>query len=583
MKKVILLVFSILCVLNANSAVRTVENAIFEARSFEAARSGSASHAIGRSTSVNDYELAFSVNKTGSSQAALYVIKSHLTNGFVVVSADDCAKTILGYSDEGIFDMNNIPENMQKWLEYYADEISWANSHIDIDDAPIKDDAEDPSVVVAPLLKLNGNSIKWGQSAPFNDLCPKMAGQRCPSGCVATAVSQIMYYWQYPEHGFGSHSYEWVNPVTQKSKVLSADFENTVYAWGDMLGEYNPDSYTEEQAAAVAQLLYQVGIACEMDYNHDGSGSYSVQYVPSALFKYFGYMPTTVFFLSNGVDEFEDLLINELQNGRPVYMSGASSSGGHAFVCDGINEAGMFHINWGWDGSSNGYFAITALNPKKNTPKEQGYNSGVCAICNIVPDYNLDYAPVVTTDIVASSFTMNNADTTTVSRVLSFYADSVVNLGYENFSKCVYKIAVLDAENDSVVALYGDANMNDNFFSGLVFVGYTNMNDFKFTLKEINESLNTPLQDGEYYFQLLYDVDRKFANPVPVRVKSGQDKYYFSLNGNKVVFHNSSTGVERIEREEPSFMKYYENGRVIIRKGNMYYDVYGMPVSPIGR
>ena len=573
MKRILQILLLLCCTVGVAAAERTVTEAIALAEAFKHSRLTEVSRVSGRSLSENEYTLVYTVNKTGKDDAALYVVQAGNSDGFVIVSADDCAETILGYSDEGAFNADDMPAAMRMWLDLYAEQIAWAESRQYRAGIGTRGETDEKIEPVKALL----SGVRWGQDKPYNSMCPKMAGANCPSGCVATAISQIMFYWKYPTCGYGSYSYEWLNPVTQKTRILSADFGETEYDWDNILKDYS-GNYSKEQGDAVAKLLFHVGVACNMNYNYDGSGSYSMQYVPTALFNHFGYKPTTCFFLNNGVDVFKRVLINELQNARPVYLSGSSASaGGHAFLCDGVDEDGMFHINWGWNGSNTGYYAITALNPGKYTASN-GFNSNVSAICNIMPDYNMEYVHADSLDIVASRFIMNNPDTTTVSKTLSFCADSVVNLGYANVGKCVYRLAIFNS-NDSVVATYGDNDMSNTFYSGLVFVDYTNLNEFDFSINDINDRLNSPLPDGEYYIKLCLDLNLKFANPIDVRIQSGPDRYPFTLSGKKVVFHDyGTTGVTRIGDSEPSVGKYYLNGRVIIRKGNSYYDVYGIPV-----
>ncbi len=177
--------------------------------------------------------------------------------------------------------MNDIPLQLQSWLDGYQSEIKILMETPETSRDPYaqKLKADMPYEVVAPLL----GHVRWGQEIPFNDLCPYDTSydMRTPVGCVATAAVQIMKYYGYPERGVGS--FEYTTPTLRKK--LSADFGNTVYEWGKMLDNYN-DYYTEEQAAAVALASYHVGIAVEMDYDVMGSGGRRYSQKCRRLYRY---------------------------------------------------------------------------------------------------------------------------------------------------------------------------------------------------------------------------------------------------------------------------------------------------------
>lgn len=290
---------------------------------------------------------------------ALYVFNSEVENGgYAILSADDAAMPVLGYSDSGTFDPDNIPDNMAWWLSQYAKEIKWAvdNGLATTDDAaaPVRRDR----APIAPLL-----TSRWDQSDPYNRDCPQVNGERCVTGCVATAMAQIMNYHKWPQGaGKGSTSYEWNNTT------LSMNFEDITFDWDNMADIYDSGS-TEAQQAAVAKLMNVCGISIHMNYRVDASGAQSAM-VARALTEYFDY-DKGIQILSRDsytLSEWEALIYNELAENRPVQYSGYTLSfEGHAFVCDGYND-GYFHINWGWGGMSDGYFLTSVLDP---------YNQGI--------------------------------------------------------------------------------------------------------------------------------------------------------------------------------------------------------------
>lgn len=290
--------------------------------------------------------------------APYYIFNIGNREGFVIVSGDDNAEPVLGYSDRGELDLDNMPANMVEWLrlnELYVESCAKRESS-----AVGTSRTGNGTVVVEPLL----GDIMWGQDFPFNEMCPTYysGGQNLHYyvGCVATAATQIMRYYRYPQQGTGSKSYVF------KGQTLSADFGNTTYDWDNMLAFYPSDGVSQEQIDAAATLAYHFGVSVEMEYAENGSGALSML-VPHALKTYFDYDKATTMRRRNfySATEWLELIKHELDNNRPVYYGATSDSGlgGHAFVCDGYDSEGYVHINWGWYGMSNGYFLVNHLNP----------------------------------------------------------------------------------------------------------------------------------------------------------------------------------------------------------------------------
>lgn len=290
--------------------------------------------------------------------APYYIFNIGNREGFVIVSGDDNAEPVLGYSDRGELDLDNMPANMVEWLR--LNELYVENCAKREFSAVGTSRTGNGTVVVEPLL----GDIMWGQDFPFNEMCPTYysGGQNLHYyvGCVATAATQIMRYYRYPQQGTGSKSYVF------KGQTLSADFGNTTYDWDNMLAFYPSDGVSQEQIDAAATLAYHFGVSVEMEYAENGSGALSML-VPHALKTYFGYDKATTMRRRNfySATEWLELIKHELDNNRPVYYGATSDSGlgGHAFVCDGYDSEGYVHINWGWYGMSNGYFLVNHLNP----------------------------------------------------------------------------------------------------------------------------------------------------------------------------------------------------------------------------
>ena len=330
----------------------------------------------------NDLQLVY----TGASQrgeACFYVFNAG-TTGFVIVSADDRFRPIVGYSDEGTFDT----ENMSPELAFYLDKIIEARTSRN---AVLFDNTEQEWQSVATtgkLLSRNGGrgvdyicTTKWNQDSPYNLYAPEASsgpGGRCYAGCVATAMSQVMKRWDHPTQGSGSHSYYCYGYGMQ-----SANFGATTYDW-----EHMPDRLggaSQEEIEAVALFMYHCGVAVDMQFSPTGSGANSWD-VPDAIERYFSYSSHATLRSRDQYQliNWQNMLKESHDLGWPVYYSGFSDSGGHAFVCDGYNDDDLFHFNWGWGGSSDGWFVIDEID----------YAGWAQAVFNYVPSDVYNYMPL---------------------------------------------------------------------------------------------------------------------------------------------------------------------------------------------
>jgi len=295
--------------------------------------------------------------RSANASAYFYVFNVGNQNGFVIVSGDDATKTILGYSNEGTFSVNNMPENVKSWLDFYRSEIKEVMESgliaVTSNNTEVSTSLQAASIV-SPLL---GN-IKWNQGDPYNLLCPGGSSSHAVTGCVATAMAQIMKYHEWPATGYGSAQY-----TTNNYGTLSVDFTKTSYDWSNMLDSYGSTS-TGNQDTAVARLMYHCGVSANMEYSTTSSSA-SINNAATALIDHFGYdadiqMPYRNLY---HVTDWKNLVKDELDNARPVLYTGQNVDGGHAFVCDGYDSNDLFHINWGWGGLCNGYFELSSLEP----------------------------------------------------------------------------------------------------------------------------------------------------------------------------------------------------------------------------
>lgn len=339
-------------------------------------------------------------------QNRYYLYENANGEGWVIVAANDVVRPVLAYSETGSFRTDNMPVNVKNWMRDYNRRI---NHEVKRNAKPAKaiqkewsdlragTPALTATPVVAPLIKTG-----WDQSEPYWNLCPTKSGEHTYTGCVATAMAQVMNYHQWPKQGTGSHS------LVYNKKTYTADFGATTYDWDNMLLTYQKGKYNTTQANAVATLMYHCGIAIDMEYGTDdegGSGAYTIDYngyfsgegimcVETALPLFFGYDPTTLRGLDRDGDP-EDpitwpvwtkaqwiaMLKAELDAARPIMYAGYGyedpeddeSIYGHSFVCDGYDSNDYFHFNFGWGNYCDGYFDLDNMDTEATDQSGSGH------------------------------------------------------------------------------------------------------------------------------------------------------------------------------------------------------------------
>lgn len=312
----------------------------------------------------------------GAGNKILYIFRNTLNGRLSFVSADDCAKPLLGYTDGFVADADSLPAALEEWLDTYTRQIGYGIANPTkirpltlpaINNNGLKSTEKDfPSIDV--LLP-----VEWG-TIPFNGLCPEVNGVRTKVGCVAVAMYQIMAYWRYPDHGRDTVMYSSV--LNGKDTVFQHSLENSVYDWDAMLNDL--DSEKGKAAAAILGRDCSFSVHATFGVNNTGARS---PMVPKALTRYFGYDSSMVCVGRSDNDMWFRIIYNELANGRPVYYSG-SGSYGHAFVCDGYNANDTtFHFNFDWYGSCNGFFSLSAINPENGDQ----FNETNMAVIGIQP------------------------------------------------------------------------------------------------------------------------------------------------------------------------------------------------------
>ena len=320
---------------------------------------------------------------SAAGEADYFVFNVPGDGGFVIVAGDDRVRPVLGYSHSGSFDPDNLPENLRGMLAFYQDQITWAEDNA-VEASPAIS-AEWSQYQSGTALRAAGNGVlletaNWGQGEPYNRMTPENA----VTGCVATAMGIIMRYHEYPDKAVNppaSNSYWYVgDPIETKIDYSEG------YNWDNMPLSYS--DYTDVQANEVSKLLYHCGANVEMIYNQDGGGESGTQTirVAKALSEVFGYSPSVRYLQREAYrwDEWKAMIRAELDAGYPLIYDGQNPvGGGHAFVCDGYTPEGLFHINWGWNGDSNGYYQLSVLDDDGDG---YGYSDGQGAVLNIRPE-----------------------------------------------------------------------------------------------------------------------------------------------------------------------------------------------------
>lgn len=461
--------------------------------------------------------------------------------GFVIVANDDQFPAVIGYSCSSFDVMPPAVEWYLKASDHAMQSVAAGATRY----TPVPPPAEYPDSL-GPLL-----TTTWNQGTPYNNLCPGGNGSNSslyPSGCVATALSQIMCYHKYPEVGIGEHQYSF-KPASGDGRILSANFGATHYAWDKML-DYYKSKYSDEEAEAVATLMLHCGVAVDMNYTSSGSGAYGVE-ASQALKRYFGYNKATRLYDRDyySVEQWMQIIYRELNQRRPIYYDGVSEgSGGHAFVLDGYNAAGLIHVNWGWGGSKNGYFDIALLNPGSyKFSMGQGMIVNICDTSVVLP---VDKCMLGAEDLTFS-FSGN-----TVKRV-SISASKLKAIGDDKF---VGKMACVLENADTIIVLKKQEDFTlSPPINGLYYLG---------KLSLTSNNLST-LPDGTYrlYAASMSDDDDTWH---PIRTTEGNvGSYIVTKSGSEVTWEEDKsdvwTAIRPVERLRTA--------------DNHLYDLQGRPLT----
>lgn len=368
----------------------------------------------------------------------LYYIFKGQASGYAIVSANDQQQAVLAFDqDEEYQSKTSMPFPLQFLLQTYCKNVELKNAEVNRLDS--RRELKASRIIGIEIEPLLGN-IKWGQRAPYNSKCPLSKGERSVTGCVATAVAQVMKYYNYPRK-----TIKVIPSYTTQSESINVSFlgSGEIFEWEKIVDNYPKNGYTTAQADAVAKLMQYVGAAYKMDYTQKQS---SASLGPEPLVNYFGYDADLIRYYYRTlmtIGEWNDMIVRELKAKRPVCMRGSSSGGGHAFVIDGVNKEGLFHVNWGWNGSYDGYYDMTLLCPENNdgegaSTTSDGYTGSNAAIVGLQPDNGIS-------DPVSASPLNGKV-------VLTFCGYSYASNVKKSYITLVNYIASLDDAKDITVA-----------------------------------------------------------------------------------------------------------------------------------
>jgi len=434
------------------------------------------------STAESNMSLVAQGQPTAQGQPSYYIFNIGQDGGFVVISGDDRTNPILGYSDTGSIDPSRMPANMKAWLDGYDRQMG---------ELATMSDAQAEAVMSAPRKAkvTTRNSIapmittQWDQATPYWNECPQFMNsddeadgyELAYTGCVATSMSQLMYFHKYPEQTTNvipAYTFTYSDGNYNYSTVEMDALPTTTFDWAHMRETYT-GAEDEVYTSAVAHLMFYVGCALKTQYGVSSSGAYTDD-IPKA-FALFGYGSKIAFRNDYTQADWDNLVYEELKAGRPMIYNGtAGSGGGHSFICDGFEYGDYFHINWGWGGMGNGFFQLSILNPRASgiggSSSSEGYNMKQNIIYNIIPGTaptpgsgdEEETEPVLTATNVSGP---SGWDRDRLSDPFKIYKSKIVKASYSDHDgsgkKFKEALALYDPSNDTYSVL---ANSESNIY-----------------------------------------------------------------------------------------------------------------------
>lgn len=427
--------------------------------------------------------------------APYYIFNASDGQGYVIVSGDERAQKVLGYSDTGHISEETMPCGMKMLLDLYAEEISSLPQTLQNEGGQVEMDEplSAPKKVRDSRTNINAMvSCQWGQSSPYNGQCPTSGSSRCIVGCAATAMSQVLYYWGH-QKGYDIKATAIPAYTTRSQGIKCGELPATTFDWANMKDRASSD-------AAAAKLCRYVGQSIEMDYGTGNSEAWGSDMAP-AYREYFGIdnHVRAIFRTDYDYNEWEKFIYDEMEAGRPVILCGvyySSGWGGHGFVCDGYQvSTDKYHINWGWNGSYDGYFSLTALNSSGSTGTGSGnYSLYLTAIIGIQPpvegnEYNKEEPRAAVVDLsVTGSRTFTREINSEDFKGITLFNTLYNHLQYN--TELVAGLGVYDGEG-KLLDVMAEASLGR----------FDRYDGFGLEFTFGNLSLGKGLKDGTYYIR----------------------------------------------------------------------------------
>lgn len=459
-----------------------------------------------------------------------YLFSPEDKSGFVIISGDDRLAPVVGYSTSAC--VGEMPPALIDWLANYS-------NFVDDVRAGVVEPARTTAVAgtrIEPMLKTS-----WNQSAPYNNYCPEVSGQKTPTGCTATATAQVMKFHEWPEKP--TKDVTWYNNITGKNEPVYIT-QNT-YEWSKMLNHYR-NGYTTEQAHAVAQLMVDVGKAINSSYAPGGTGSSDI-YAARALVKVFDYSPDIRVYKRNECtyDEFISIIRENLEARQPLVHTGHGQSyaAGHAFVCDGIDENNLVHIDWGWDGAYNGFFDIGSMSPGGTGigGGQDRYNVGQSIIANIRPrkadEADRKGDPTVYLYEILDEANNNASVEEHTAKFVSGNAKFKTKIQLLNWSHSnvdmYFGVSITSADGTFEKVVKNEQKTILAFENAQAFLWDINVNN-------TNTSNTNYLKEGTYHVEIVYWV----GNEEPVKMKSENNCLILEVGKNSAKLSKALPAVE---------------------------------------
>ena len=498
MKKFFSVVLVVLCTTSLYAQKRNLEQAKYLASEYICQNPSMQAKMFSRKHLVNKTpDVIRKAIGTDNSIVPFYVLTDSLMpSSYVIVSGDERMKAVLAYGTNGKWDENDIPDGLLFLLENYRQQYELLQSGNVIKKAA-------PTTITIPNVEPMVETT-WRQEYPFNALCPN----DCPSGCVATAMSQVMKYHQYPTSGIGTFSY---TSHTRKYRC-SYDFSSATFAWDQMKNNYGTSTFGSENTEAISQVTYACGVSVGMDYDKSGSGAYMSD-VPYALIHFFGYNDNVSFRDRSyyNAAEWYEMLCNELSSGRPVIYGGVDSkNGGHAFVIDGCSsESKKFHVNWGWGGKFDDYYELDALDPE--TYKFSSYQD---MVINVSPELVGTFEDIFYAEkfSVSSKISLGKNVIFTITDAYCFSSQSSYVVSKAKFYGKI-GVGIFDKNFQFISSIDSDSIEGLNNFYGYSKLTYNS---------KIEKSLFP--ENGTYYIAP-YVKERYSEHPTRIRTSGGKTDY----------------------------------------------------------